>query len=103
MLVDGKSSSSESVGPPVYVPWRVASPFMANVQVFHVSTDADRALRALPSPDAPRVTELVEGAPLAWTGGETRVDGQAWRLMRTEAGAEGWIAVDALRAPDDAE
>jgi hypothetical protein len=94
------SPATSSAGPAVFAPWKVTPPFGANPLTFQAATEGTRSLRALPSPDAPTVVDLDDDSQLTWAGGEARVDGQLWRLVRTESGAEGWIVADSLRPAD---
>jgi hypothetical protein len=56
-------------------------------------------LRQRPSTTAPVLRTLPEGTVVEVIGGETNAEGRAWRNIRDQAGANGWVAAELL-APE---
>jgi hypothetical protein len=53
-------------------------------------------LRQRPSTTAPVLRTLPEGTVVEVIGGETNAEGRAWRNIRDQAGANGWVAAELL-------
>jgi len=53
-------------------------------------------LRQRPSTTAPVLRTLADGAIVEAIGGETNAEGRAWRNVRDQGGATGWVAAELL-------
>jgi SH3-like domain-containing protein len=61
------------------------------------NTDGQGAnLRQRPSTTAPVLRTLPDGAIVEAIGGETNNEGRAWRNVRDQSGATGWVAAELL-------
>lgn len=62
-----------------------------------VNTEGQGAnLRQRPSTTAPVLRTLPEGTVVEAIGGETNAEGRAWRNVRDQGGATGWVAAELL-------
>jgi Bacterial SH3 domain len=80
---------------------RVAAPGGPSMQVANTAGQGAR-LRAAPSRDADPIAMLDDGTPVQALGPAVNGDDLRWQRVRTEDGAEGWVAADLLAPPGSA-
>ncbi len=72
-------------------------PAPATQSVYVANTEGQGAnLRRTPGPAGERIRVLADGSALTATGQEQQIDRRAWKEVRDQAGANGWIAADFL-------
>jgi hypothetical protein len=73
------------------------SPSPAGQRLKVANTEGQGAnMRQRPATSAPVLRTLPEGASVEAIGGETNADGRAWRNVRDQGGATGWVASELL-------
>jgi hypothetical protein len=95
------ASPSPAAGGTVISPAASPSPSaVAGVKMKVANTEGQGAnMRQRPSTTAPILRTLPEGAVVEVIGGETQAEGRAWRNVRDQSGATGWVAAELL-APE---
>jgi hypothetical protein len=92
------ASPSPAAGGTVISPASSPSPSaVPGVRMKVANTDGQGAnMRQRPSTTAPILRTLPEAAVVEVIGGETQAEGRAWRNVRDQSGATGWVAAELL-------
>jgi hypothetical protein len=91
------ASPSPAPGQPGAGPSPSPSPAAAGPRLKVTNTEGQGAnMRQRPSTTAPVLRSLPEGATVEAIGSETNAEGRAWRNVRDQGGATGWVAAELL-------